>query len=104
MVMHNFLVIAVKAGTTSLYEYLKQHPQIWMSPVKETVFCFGGENLNFVDRAIRNISTGFFITKIEDYLNVFQGVSNQVAIGEVSPVPLQPKSPCASDTTYQTRR
>jgi len=29
MVMPNFLVIgAAKAGITSLYEYLKQHPQI----------------------------------------------------------------------------
>ena len=30
----NFLVIgAQKAGTTALYHYLKQHPQIYMSPV-----------------------------------------------------------------------
>ena len=30
-----FIVGAGKAGTTSLYEYLRQHPQIYMSPVKE---------------------------------------------------------------------
>jgi len=41
--MPNFLIIgAAKSGTTSLYEYLKQHPQIWMSPVKETNFFAGG--------------------------------------------------------------
>jgi hypothetical protein len=39
MVIPNFLIIgAAKSGTTSLYEYLKQHPQIWMSSVKETNF------------------------------------------------------------------
>ena len=30
-----FIVGAGKAGTTSLYNYLRQHPQIYMSPVKE---------------------------------------------------------------------
>src|SRR5205085_12163998 len=31
----NFFVVgAGKAGTTSLYHYLRQHPQIYMSPVK----------------------------------------------------------------------
>lgn len=36
----NFLVIgAAKAGTTALYEYLRQHPQIYMShPIKEPKF------------------------------------------------------------------
>ncbi len=34
-----FLIIGVqKAGTTSIYNYLKQHPQVYMSPVKETGF------------------------------------------------------------------
>lgn len=30
-----FIVGAPKAGTTSLYEYLKGHPQVFMSPAKE---------------------------------------------------------------------
>ncbi|MGH8643706.1 MAG: sulfotransferase family protein [Gammaproteobacteria bacterium] len=35
----NFLLIgAMKAGTTSLYHYLRAHPQIYMSPVKEPEF------------------------------------------------------------------
>src|SRR5689334_6524517 len=33
-----FLVGAPKAGTTSLYFYLRQHPQIYMSPIKEPHF------------------------------------------------------------------
>lgn len=35
----NFLIIgSAKAGTTSLYEYLRHHPQIFLSPVKEPQF------------------------------------------------------------------
>ena len=33
-----FIVGVVKAGTTSLYHYLDQHPQIYMSPIKEPTF------------------------------------------------------------------
>ena len=33
-----FIVGAGKAGTTSLYSYLRQHPQIYMSPVKEPCY------------------------------------------------------------------
>ena len=33
-----FIVGAAKAGTTFLYYYLKQHPEIYMSPVKEPHF------------------------------------------------------------------
>jgi hypothetical protein len=88
MVMPNFLIIgAAKAGTTSLYEYLKQHPQIWMSPVKETnFFALEGEILDFRGPEDHNYINKFSITKIEDYLNLFQGVENQVAIGEASPL------------------
>ena len=35
----NFLIIgAAKAGTTSLYHYLRQHPDVYMSPVKEPAY------------------------------------------------------------------
>ena len=35
----NFIIIgAAKAGTTALYNYMKQHPMIFMSPIKETNF------------------------------------------------------------------
>jgi hypothetical protein len=36
MTLPNFLIIgAAKSGTTSLYHYLGQHPDIFMSPIKE---------------------------------------------------------------------
>src|ERR1700733_8619605 len=42
-----FIVGAAKCGTTSLYEYLNQHPEIYMCPVKEPHFFSNKvENLN----------------------------------------------------------
>jgi hypothetical protein len=36
MAFPNFFIVgAAKAGTTSLYHYLSQHPEVFMSPVKE---------------------------------------------------------------------
>ena len=67
MALPNFLIIgATKSGTTVLYEYLKQHPQIYMSPVKETNFFRDDKN-------------------IEEYYAYFQGVTDEQAIGEASP-------------------
>ena len=38
-VLPNFLIIgAMKAGTTSLFHYLRAHPEIFMSPLKEVDF------------------------------------------------------------------
>lgn len=45
-----FIVGAAKTGTYSLYEYLKSHPQVHMSPTKEPNF-FGGERLCMPDIA-----------------------------------------------------
>jgi hypothetical protein len=44
MTLPNFIIIGVaKAGTTSLYHYLDQHPQVFMCPDKGTNF-FGYED------------------------------------------------------------
>ena len=47
--MPDFLIIgAAKSGTTSLYHYLGQHPDVFVSPVKEpNFFAFAGEEVNF---------------------------------------------------------
>ena len=49
MVEPNFILIgAGKAGTTAIYEYLIQHPQIYMSPIKEpNYFALTGEIVAF---------------------------------------------------------
>lgn len=84
MTMPNFLIVgAQKAGTTALYYYLRQHPQIYMSPEKEThFFSYENEKLNFRGPS-RNLLTP--ITNIEAYRALFQKASGEIAIGEASP-------------------
>lgn len=74
MVMPNFLVIgAAKAGTTSLYHYLNQHPQIYMSPRKETYFFMSSNN------------------ELENYKALFKEANGEIAIGEATPLYLYNK-------------
>jgi hypothetical protein len=84
MTLPDFLIIgAQKAGTTALYHYLKQHPQIYMSPVKEPhFFTYEGEKLDSQgpDRWLTRP-----ITKIAAYRALFQGVLNGMVVGEASP-------------------
>ncbi|KAA3617044.1 MAG: sulfotransferase [Calditrichaeota bacterium] len=81
----NFLVIgAAKAGTTSLYNYLKQHPDIYLSPEKEPDFFSFYNRTPFFkgphDKAIND----HIINKLEDYQELFKGAQNKKAIGECS--------------------
>ena len=86
MIMPNFLIIgAAKAGTTALHEYLQQHPQIYMTPTKETnFFAFEGEVINFQgcgDEALKDFS----ITDLNTYQAQFSQVNHELAIGEACP-------------------
>jgi hypothetical protein len=77
MTLPNFLIIgAAKGGTTSLYHYLAQHPDVYLSPIKETNYYCGEENLNDGAPAIRDSTA---------YAALFSRVSGQRAIGEASP-------------------
>lgn len=93
----NFFVIgAAKSGTTSLYNYLAQHPDIYMSPVKEpNYFSFLGESPNYIGPSA-NTENPFFrdrlkrekyefsVTSLRDYEQLFSGVRGETAIGESS--------------------
>ena len=86
MTLPNFLIIgAAKAGTTALHAYLQQHPQIYMTPTKETnFFAFAGEKINFQgigDEALKDFS----ITDLDTYQEQFAGVTTEKAIGEACP-------------------
>lgn len=88
----NFLVIGtVSAGTTSIYYYLRQHPQIYMSPVKEPrFFSYDGEKESFGGPKIKSPS----VTDYETYCSLFRNVKDEIAIGEITPTYLyHPKSP-----------
>ena len=66
-----FIVGAAKAGTTSLYAYLKNTPGVYMSEHKEPHY--------FID----NMKTGNYDES--KYLQLFKNVKNEKAIGEASP-------------------
>ena len=86
MTMPNFLIIgAAKSGTTSLYYYAKQHPEVYMSPIKEPkFFALQGEDLDFRGPGDQERMQNNWITTFEDYLELFRGVTDENAIGEAS--------------------
>ena len=84
MTLPNLLIIGVaKSGTTSLYMYLKQHPEIFMSPVKEPHF------FSYDDRSKMTKGPGDTIPKsitdFDSYKNLFKDINAQKVIGECSP-------------------
>lgn len=67
----NFLLAGVaKGGTTSLHAYLRQHPEIFMSRIKEPSY--------FVH--------GYGMKKWEDYVALFNDADGKKAIGEASAI------------------
>lgn len=69
----NFLIVgAPKSGTTALYYYLKQHPEVFMSERKEPHFF--GRDL---------VSPGYMRDKAE-YLELFSNTGDAKGIGEAS--------------------
>ena len=90
----NFLIIgAAKSGTTSLYFYLKQHPQIFMPFNKEPFFfTFEGQNMDdyrFIGDMASRAQT---ITNIEDYRQLFEKAPEDAVIGEASTLYLYDKN------------
>jgi hypothetical protein len=81
----NFLIIgASKSGTSSLYNYLWQHRDVYMSAVKEPgFFAFAGQQLCFQgpgDAPTNQIG----VTERAAYEALFAGVTTEKAIGEGS--------------------
>lgn len=75
MTMPNFFIIgAMKSGTTALYYYLEQHPEIYMSPVKEPNFFSSQGQEDAVDA----------VTNIGAYQQLFRGASGEKSMGEAS--------------------
>jgi hypothetical protein len=81
----SFLIIGTgRAGTTSLYHYLAQHPQIFMSPVKEPkFFALEGHSLDFRGPGDERIRTET-VTTLVAYRRLFEGVRDEIAVGEAS--------------------
>ena len=85
MVMPNFLIIGFeKAGTTSVYHYLKQHPQVFVSPTKETnFFIHEAQNPDIVPYLPNGLP---IIKSLNAYRALFQDASGHKAVGEASPL------------------
>lgn len=80
-----FIVGHPRSGTTSLYNYLKEHPEIYMSPVKEPhYFCkdFHSECDNFFND--KSIFVKFPYRTEKEYLSLFKKAKNELVIGEAS--------------------
>ncbi len=88
---------AKKSATTSLYEYFKQHPQIYMSAIKETNFFAYDETDQNHQQADR---LRFPIRTLAEYTNLFADATTATAIGEASPVYMS--SPIAVHKLHQT--
>ena len=88
MTLPNFILIGVaKAGTTSFYRYLDQHPQIYMCPIKGTNY-FGYEDAldwKWNEEGEAPALQHFHATTLKEYEASFPGVTDEVVIGEVSP-------------------
>jgi len=84
----NFLLVgAMKSGTTSLYNYLNEHPQIYMPRIKEPKFFTSSALLkkeNFNNKFLRPNAHGP-INNFEDYKSLYSNINNEIAIGETSP-------------------
>ncbi len=82
----NFLIVgAAKAGTTALYYYLKQHPEIGFPDLKEPKY-FSSCNLIFPHNGIGDSSVDkYAIRDWKQYLKLFQGLEGYQRVGEASP-------------------
>lgn len=80
MTLPNFLILgAQKAGTTSLYRYLGQHPDVFMSPTKEPQY------FSYGDKSIPpHLIRPHWTLTLPAYRALFEGACRERAIGEAS--------------------
>ncbi len=73
-----FIIGAPKSGTTSLYEYLKGHPEVFMSVLKEP--CYFARDL------AKDDSGNFLVYERDEalYLNLFANAGDGKRLGEAS--------------------
>jgi hypothetical protein len=95
-----FIVGAAKAGTTSLYHYLKTHEELYFAPIKEPHYFSSdiktSEFNSIYKKNIEYIPTHFFkreptdnlqnvfVRNNQHYLDLFKWVKNEKAVGECS--------------------
>ncbi len=99
MLPNFFVVGAPKAGTTSLYNYLDQHPAVYLSPIKEPAFFAADLHQHqrrlgvaqtdaaalqaYLDGPMTTRGSGV-VTDWQQYQKLFKNVALETAVGEVS--------------------
>jgi len=79
----NFLIIgAAKSGTTAIYTYIKQHPEIFMSPKKELRYF---SNIKPQTKDVPKQYIHESVSSVEEYEHFFDGITDERIIGESSP-------------------
>ncbi len=79
-----FLAGVPRAGTTAVYAYLRQHPDIFMTPSKEPgFFAVDGALFDLEDRHKRQ--QNYFLTTIDDYQALFRHWQSETVIGDATP-------------------
>ena len=114
----NFFVVGVvKGGTTSLYHYLKQHPDIYLPPIKETnhFSSIDMEEQKFTREYAMDIDIDLkqyfedgmkeevhiaHVNNRDDYERLFESVDSEKAIGEVSNSYIISKSAAGAIKSY----
>ena len=80
----NFIIVgAMKAATTSIHSYLKQHPDIFMTRIKEPMFFNNFKKTE--DFFIIGPNSKNRIKTISDYYALFDEAKSEKLLGEASP-------------------
>jgi hypothetical protein len=86
MNLPNFIMIgAAKCGSTSLYNYLRQHPDVYMCPKEDAnFFALEGGVVSLYMPPLGEKIGRKWVQTLEEYGSLFEAASGQRAIGESS--------------------
>lgn|GEM_PF-143676 len=82
-----FLIGAPKSGTSSLHQYLRPHPQIFMSPLKEPNFmALDGtdQQREYIESESKGEEQQRSVWTLAEYVDLFRGANGERLIGEAS--------------------
>lgn len=81
----DFLIVgASKSGTSSIYHYLRQHPEIFLSNIQKEGRYFSQMEGNFNGPGDARVDAEITRT-LEQYKALFQNYNNEKAVGDISP-------------------
>ena len=87
MKLPNFTIAGfAKCGTTSLYHYLEEHPEVFLPKRKELHYFTYDKVLKFKNKGPKDAEMHKFHTgTFDEYKDQFKTVANEKAIGDISP-------------------